>query len=402
MSVIVISLLLLAALAVAAWLMWRPRAATPVRAKPPAAATPPVALRRQALPQAGTAPSASPVLAQAPAQVQPHAPAADAIAAQPPAALAAFDWKQPDALTAEQRQLLVHSLRRIPRPPAALHQLLSPQFLDRAGSNELSELITGEAQIAAKVLASVNSPAYGLHRPVSGIGQAVTFLGLNTVRGICLRYLLDDAFKPSSPALQQAYGEIWNASALASELCNRLATKLGLAETSALVAQVLLSFIGHLAAASLLADKALPAGARLAGGALLQRTGGAQDQLGLGPSEIGGLLLQEWGLPAAIVDEVRAIDRLLVTPAGTLPVLTSQRLAVAHLCARLGEQLALAGATQPPNLAALADAQAQADDGFHLRSHLAAPALARLPDHLQTADLVQAVVALRQGMATRR
>ena len=110
------------------------------------------------------------------------------------------------------------AVRRIPRPPAALHQLLSPQFRDSASSNELSELITGEAQIAAKVLATVNAPYYGLKRPVAGIGQAVTFLGLNTVRSIGLQNLLDDSFKPTDARLKRAYGEIWNASALCTRL----------------------------------------------------------------------------------------------------------------------------------------------------------------------------------------
>ena len=88
------------------------------------------------------------------------------------------------------------------------------------------------------------------------------------------------------------------------------------------------------------------------GTSLLARTRAAQDALGLGPAEIGGLLLDGWGLPVAIVDAVRAIDRLLVTPPGALADAGSTgqgeadgpRLAVAHLCARLGEQLA-GGAT---------------------------------------------------------
>ena len=145
-----------------------------------------------------------------------------------------------------------------------------------------------------------------------------------------------------------------------------------------------------------------PSVAPPSGGSLLDRTRAAQDALGLGPSEIGALLLQEWGLPAAIVDEVRSIDRLLVTAAGELPAASSQRLAVAHLCARLGEHLAAGGPATAGSLAGLAAGQAQAEDGFHLRAHLAAPALARLPEHLQTSDLAQALHQLQQGMQGRR
>jgi HD-like signal output (HDOD) protein len=385
MGLIVTALVLLAALA-GAWLLLRSRsAAPPVR---PAGGPAPRPLRTPL-------PPARPAEAPAPPTLAP-------LPELPPEALGSFNWRVADGLPADHRDALVTAVRRIPRPPAALHQMLSPQFLDRASSNALSELITAEAQIAAKVLATVNAPYHGLQRPVSGIGQAVTFLGLNTVRSICLQSLLQDAFKPTHPAQKQVHAEIWNASALASELCTRLCAKLGLADAGALVAQVLLSFLGHLATATLLAGQPGPAGARLSCGPLLDRTRAAQDQLGLGPAEIGALLLREWGLPDAIVNEVRAIDQLLVTPAGQLRAEHSQRLAVAHLCARLGEHLATGGPTTAGSLAGLAAGQAQAEDGFHLRAHLAAPALARLPEHLQAPDLVQALQTLQQGMQARR
>ncbi len=311
--------------------------------------------------------------------------------------MTSFHWAEPAALAPAQRQALQDAIRHLPRPPSTLHQLLSPQFLERANSQALSELISGEARIAAKVLATVNAPLYGLQRPVASIGQAVTFLGLNTVRSICLRGLLDDSFPATNPALQQTCRQIWNASALASELCNRLSSKLGLPDAGALAAQVLLSFLGHLASATLLAaQQAQPTGN------LLARTRQAQDLLGLGPTEIGGLLLRDWGLPASIVDAVRAIDRMLVTPAANLPPADSQRLAVAHLCARLGEHLARYNASGTGSLAGLAAGLIEADDCFHLRAHLADPTLARWPAYLLANDLTQTVLTLQQGMQGQR
>jgi HD-like signal output (HDOD) protein len=164
---------------------------------------------------------------------------------------------------------------------------------------------------------------------------------------------------------------------------------------------VLLTFLGHLATATLRAQQgaALPAA-----GPLLDRTRRAQQDLGLGPAEIGGLLLHAWNLPEPIVDAVRAIDRMLVTPTGGPDAGMHQRLALAHLCARLGEQLASPDA--PPvnaaTLAGLAEAILDAEDSFHLRAHLAAPAFARLRDHLQAPDLAQPLLALQQGMKAPR
>lgn len=386
MTYALIGLALLATLAAAGILLLRARTAARTPAPPLARA----AAQAARVPQAVSVPS-TPKAGMATTTPQP--------APTPmPDDLAAFHWAGPETLSTARQQALVDAIRSLPRPPAALHQLLSPQFLERANSNELADLITGEVRIAAKVLATVNSPFYGLKQPVSGIGQAVTFLGLNTVRSICLQYLLDDSFRPGNTQLKQAYDQIWAASALASELCAQLSPRLSIPDSGALVAQVLLSFLGHLATASLMLQQP---GAALSAAGLLARTRWAQDQLGLGAGEIGGLLLQEWGLPSAIVDEVRSIDRLLVTPAGALPPQRSQRLAVAYLCARLGERLALTDGTAPADLTGFDLDSETGADFFHPRGHLAVPALARLNDHLQAADLNRQLQALRAAVLAR-
>ncbi len=394
MSSVLIGLALLGCVgALGAWAVMsrRPRRQAPpmhAASRPPAAATGTAG-------QTAHAALAAATLQRAARSEAAAAPVSRPTAEPPPEALASFHWFSPDSLAAERQQALVTTLRTIPRPPAALHQLMSPQFLARASSGELSDLITGEVQIAVKVLATVNAPFYGLRQPVNSIGQAVTFLGLNTVRSICLQTLLDGAFKAANDPQRQAYTQIWAASALASELCAKLAPRLALPDPGALVAQVLLSFLGHLGAASLLLRET---GARAPGADLLARCRWSQQALGLTPAEIGGLLLREWSLPESIVEQVCSIDRVLVTPANTLPSRHSQSLAVAYLCARLGERLTAADA--PADLADFDPQHAPGEDFFHLRGYLAAPGLARLNDHLQGADIQRCLQALRQPQAT--
>ena len=354
-----------------------PRSARPAPAATPATTTSPAALADAALRWAARA--EAPMAAAAPLPEQ-----------APPEALASFQWAAPDSLSAERKQALVEALRRIPRPPAALQQLMSPQFLARASSGELSDLITGEVRIAVKVLANVNSPFYGLRQPVSSIGQAVTFLGLNSVRSLCLQYLLDDSFKARNAEQRRIYDQIWAASSLASELCAKLAPRLGLPDPGAWVAQVLLSFLGHLGTASLMLQRS-DAGPPPAD--LLARCAWSQEALGLTPAEIGGLLLREWSLPATIIDDVCAIDRLLVTPAEAIVSKHSQSVALAYLCARLGERLTAADA--PATLAGFDPRQEPGADYFQLRGYLAAPGLARLKDHLQGTDIQRCLDALQ-------
>ena len=398
---------LLAAAGVSLALVLLPRRGRPQAGRPAAPAPAPAAPAQAgaaghpsgvaaSVPPAPAAAVPAPPAAQAMAQALATAMAAPRPAAEPPEALAGWDWIAADDLPETRREALTTSLRSIPRPPSTLHQLVSPSALDQARSAELAEIIGAEPRLAAKVLATVNSPLYGLQRPVSSIGQAITFLGLNTVRGLCLQHLLDASFQHGQPALREAYAQIWQASMLASELCGRLAVKLELPEPGALATQVLLSFLGHLATASMLSR--LP-GLPLAGTDLAARVGLAQQRLGTGPAEIGALLLADWELPAAIVDEVRAIDRVLVSPPGTWPAPHARRLVLAYLCARLGERLAAGERVLLAEPDPLADPH---PDFHHLRQHLADPVMSRLGEQLRAPDLAQALQGLQGGRVDAR
>jgi HD-like signal output (HDOD) protein len=392
-NLIVLGVLLLAAAAVA-WWCWPSRAArtpaAPSLARSPTrspAASPATAATRTAA--AGVAGAAG----ATPASLRP---ATGSPAAQPapevPALLAAYRPTALGDLSADQQGALADALRRIPRPPPALQQLTSPAFLEGASSAQLSELIMAEGRVAAQVLAAVNAPFYGLRQPVASVGQAVTFLGLNTVRSICLKALLEASFNVSDPALRRQFDTIGRASAFASELCARLAPKLGLPSQGTLVTQVVLSFLGPMAVAALMAreqpDWSLSQD-------LLTRSEAEQARLGLAASALGGLLLHLWGLPASIADEVAAIDSILVTPAAPNdPPQVAQR-ALCYLCARLGERLATGALT---DLAAFDPMADHGESFFHLQGHLQTPALARLGEQLRATDIGHALTAVSRNM----
>ncbi len=329
----------------------------------------------------------------APARRTAHAPASAGAQLQAlpasteplPAELAGFTWTAESELDPARRDALLAAIRGIPRPPRSMQQLLSPEFLAKASSADLSELIMGEPLIAAKVLSTVNSPMYGLQKPVTSIGQGVTFLGINTVRSICMQYLLAEAFKPKLAEAQQAFDRIWKASAIASELAVRLGKALQLPDQGPLATQVVLGFVGQLATASLIPPAGL---AQWLSRDRLQRAGLEQDLLGLNASEVGAVLMKSWELPDSLVADVADSGRLLVTPPHTVAADRLPRLALAYLCARLGERLAL---RQMDVLDGYQPATDTAADMHHLRAALAHPALARLDEALQTPELLAAV-----------
>lgn len=302
-----------------------------------------------------------------------------------PAELANFAWITESTLDADRRETLLTAIRGIPRPPRSMQQLLSPEFLAKASSADLSELIMSEPLIAAKVLSTVNSPMYGLKTPVTSIGQGVTFLGINTVRSICMQYMLAEAFKPKLAEAQQAFDRLWRASAIASELAVRLGKALQLPDQGSLSTQVVLGFVGQLATASLIPAAGL---GQWLGRDRLLRAGLEQDLLGLNASEIGAVLMKSWELPDSLVADVADSGRLLVTPPHTLPADRLPRLALAYLCTRLGERLALRQMNVLDGYQPTADTAA---DMHHLRAALAHPALARLDEALQAPELLAAV-----------
>ena len=178
-------LVLIIAVLAAAFVWWKlRRQAAPARPQPLPVAPLPAA--------AGATPRSA---SRTPATTAPAAALAPSKAPLP-AELQGFAWMTEAELDSGRRDTLLAAVRGIPRPPRSMQQLLSPEFLANASSADLSELVMGEPLIAAKVLATVNSPVYGLQKPVTHIGQAVTFLGINTVRSICLQYMLAEAFKP--------------------------------------------------------------------------------------------------------------------------------------------------------------------------------------------------------------
>ena len=308
-----------------------------------------------------------------------------------PAVLADFVLVRAGDLSEERKRTYAAKFENVPRPPKLLHHLLSPAFVNTASSAQLVDLITGEPLIAAKVLTAVNSPMYGLKAPVSSIGQAVTYLGLNTVRGLCLQYILIASFRADSPERKRMLDAAWTSSALASELVQQLSQRLGFEDRGALVSAVVLSFLGRLATTASMSREELAATATHG---LLDRTIAEQKALGLCASQIGRLLMDEWGLPASIVEDAADIDTVMVMPASAFTAERGSRLALCFVAARLGERLA------EGTLADLFTFDPLAGDDpelFHLRGYLAHPALARLVQAIQSPEIDASLRPMRSA-----
>jgi HD-like signal output (HDOD) protein len=315
---------------------------------------------------------------------------------EPPSAVAVRQLRRAQELTAAEREQVLTTFREVPRPSRLLSRLVSMDLMNEASSTELVALISREPLIAAKVLAAVNSPLHGLSRPVSNLGQAVAYLGVNRVRAICLQYALMAAFQGDGPERTRRLEAVWNASALAAELTQYPMQATGAEDPGGLTSAVVLSFLGTVAVTVALPAAAL---ARLPARDFLQRTTAEQALLGLPAGEIGRMLLTGWDLPETIVDGVAALDHVLTTPwqrsAGPL----ATRLGFGYLCARLGERLAAGelDTLQTFDLAAAPDA----GEFACLQTYRTDPAFAALVAQLRSTHVTQRVAQMVEPLRGR-
>jgi HD-like signal output (HDOD) protein len=351
-----------------------------------------VARRRPSSPPTPSVPRAVPAAARAAADraapaetVAPGAPAFE-----PPAALSGYHLRTVDDLGAEERRAMLATFREVPRPPRMFTRLVSMDLMHEASSSELVALISHEPLIAAKVLAAVNSPVHGLSRPVSGLGQAVAYLGVNRVRSICLQYTMISAFRSDNPERTRRLETVWQASALAAELTQYPLQATGGDDPGGLNGAVVLSFLGQLAVTTAVPDDLL---ARLPARDFLARSRAEQSLVGLPASEVGRLLLEVWELPPGIVDGVVALDRMMLTPWQPHGGAQATRRAFGYLCARVAERLAAGELAELESF----DLREAPDAGelAAVRTHLADPAFGSLIAHWRSPHVTRRVAALR-------
>jgi HD-like signal output (HDOD) protein len=309
-----------------------------------------------------------------------------------PAALAALGQISGEGLEEDRRQAVLRQFKEVPRPPRLLTQLVSMDLMHAASSKELMALVSGEPLISVKVLGAVNSPAYGLSRTVSSIGQAVTFLGLNSVRAICMQYVLMQTFKADNPERARRLGAIWTASTLAGELTQYPAQRVGLTDGGGLTSAVVLTFLGSLAVTVGVPAGLLP---KLPPRDAVARLQAEQTTLGLGAPQIGRVLMQHWDLPSSIIAEVDGLAQGLVHPLTHRGDHQGLRWAFGSLCMRLGERLAWGELDSIESFDIMADSS---DELACVKTYLSDPTFVALVQALYSPHVTQRMASLLQGL----
>jgi putative nucleotidyltransferase with HDIG domain len=230
------------------------------------------------------------------------------------------------------REELLAALRDLPPLPSVVLELITSLGRDELGASEFAAKISRDQALAAKALRLANSSFYGRGRQVRSVTEAITVLGLRTVRCVVTAAGMAGSFRRQSAFDHDTF---WRHS-IGSALCAQaLAGELGRDDGDLAFTVGLLHDIGRLALASAFApayaeveqwrrDKDCP-------GDVAERA-----VLGIDHAEVGGLMARQWNFAPVIVD---AIHYHHAPPAVAEVTLTG----IAHVADAIAHALGLAG-----------------------------------------------------------
>ncbi len=193
--------------------------------------------------------------------------------------------------------------KTLPSLPTVAVRLLEIAASPEVDFKEVVKLVGSDAAIAAKILRASNSSYFGVRAEVTSIDQAVALLGTSTVASLALSFSLAQNAMAKGP-LAERFREYWRKSivqACAAEIIgNEIAKGLG-AEN---FVTGLLIDIGHLAMLKTVPEEFA---------AVLDRVEEERRDLveverqllGFDHVEVSAKLLENWSLPASIVEAAR-------------------------------------------------------------------------------------------------
>jgi putative nucleotidyltransferase with HDIG domain len=236
------------------------------------------------------------------------------------------------ALRPIARDELLAALRDLPPLPSVVLELVESLGHEGLSAAQYAAKISRDQALAAKTLRLANSSFYGRGRQVRSVAEAISVLGLRTVRGVVTAAGFAGSFRRRAGF---DHGAFWRHS-IGSALCaQELAGELGRDDAELAFTVGLLHDIGRLALASSFA----PAYAEAERWRRARDCPGAEAEravLGLDHAEVGGRIARQWNFAPAIVDAIREHH---AAPADAGLTLTG----IAHVGDAIAHALGLAG-----------------------------------------------------------
>ena len=192
----------------------------------------------------------------------------------------------------------------VDRLPSALHifqQLSEAVAKDEASVDEIAGLVRQDPAMASKLLQFVNSAFFAQSREITDVKNAVTRLGMKTVKNLVLGVGIFDAVgKWKLPPLVSV-DELQQRGFTTARIASSIAGATKFADTAYMAG--LVCDVGELVLAAALPDQ-LQEAWQLAAKRGAPRLALEHELLGATHAEVGACLLGLWGLPFSVVEAV--------------------------------------------------------------------------------------------------
>ncbi|SMC24253.1 HD-like signal output (HDOD) domain, no enzymatic activity [Desulfacinum hydrothermale DSM 13146] len=197
---------------------------------------------------------------------------------------------------------LVSGMDTLPSLPSLYEEIMEELESEDPSIKRVGEIIGRDVGMTAKILQLVNSAFFGLTRHVSSPEQAVTLLGLNTIKALVLSSQIFSQFQEENfppQFLDQLWTHSLNAALCAKTIAQESGAETHIVEDAFMAG--MLHDVGKLILMHALPEKAAQA---------LDRSETTEEPLwkseeaifGTSHAELGAYLLGVWGLPDNIVE----------------------------------------------------------------------------------------------------
>lgn len=197
----------------------------------------------------------------------------------------------------------VAHLRSVPSLPGIYNQLTAALRSELTSLAQIEEIVARDVGMATRILQLANSAFIGVHGRVTSLRQAVSLIGVDTVRTLTLSIHIFSQFDRNS-AIAAEVASLWDHSVAVASLAQKITAQESGTRTMAeeSFAAGLLHDVGKVILLSERPKEYIEIHKRLQAGASVEDA--ETELLGCSHAQLGGYLMSIWGLPTSLVQAV--------------------------------------------------------------------------------------------------
>jgi len=192
-------------------------------------------------------------------------------------------------------------LNLIPPLPHVVGQLLKEIQDPNASASSVGDIASSDPAMAASMIRTVNSAAFGLNRKITSVAEAVNFIGFTSVKSMVLRLQLEQTLGGAAKGNEDVE-DLWIHSLVVSYIADTLARKVPGVDRGFVSTLALLHDIGKLVVQTQFPHEAEQLRGRSNDESPLTRE---VRVLGVDHAALGANLAAKWGLPGDLVQAIR-------------------------------------------------------------------------------------------------